>query len=216
MTGLIFDLDGTLLNTLEDLTDATNYALGCFGCPSRSLGEIRRIVGNGAKNQILKSLPGTPDDPDPEAVLSVYKSYYNTHCQVKTAPYPDIVDALEFLRQQYPIAIASNKPDSAVKALCEFWFPGIPALGERDGCPRKPAPDMVWEAMRMLQVDRCIYIGDSEVDITTAANAGVPCLSVLWGFRDQDALLSAGAEFFCDVPQNLIHRISEMEAHNGQ
>lgn len=216
MIGLIFDLDGTLLNTLEDLTDATNHALRCFGCPPRSLEEIRRVVGNGARNQILKSLPGKPDDPDPEQVLQVYQAYYTAHCQIKTAPYPGIQDALEVLRQTYPVAIVSNKPDAAVKSLCAIHFPGIPAFGERDGCPRKPAPDLVWEAMRMLSVDQGIYIGDSEVDIATAANAGVPCLSVLWGFRDRDMLLASGAQLLCDTPQSMIHMLSQMEVPNGK
>ena len=215
MTGLIFDLDGTLLNTLEDLTDATNYALAQFGCPSRTLEEIRRVVGNGAKNQIAKSLPGKADDPDVDRVLAVYKEYYNAHCQVKTGPYEGVMEALAELSREFPVAIVSNKPDSAVKSLCEFHFPGVYALGERPECPRKPAPDMVYKAMRDLNVDRCIYIGDSEVDIVTAKNAGVPCLSVLWGFRDRDVLEAAGGSWFCERPEEMPAMLRAMEENNG-
>ena len=216
MTGLIFDLDGTLLNTLEDLTDATNYALAQFGCPSRTLEEIRRVVGNGAKNQISKSLPGKADDPDPDRVLAVYKKYYNDHCQIKTRPYDGILDALADLSREYPVAIVSNKPDTAVKPLCAAHFPGVYALGETAECPRKPAPDMVYKAMRDLDVDRCIYIGDSEVDIATAKNAGVPCLSVLWGFRDRDVLEAAGGSWFCENPEDMPAMIKAMEETYGK
>ena len=203
MIGLIFDLDGTLLNTLEDLTDATNYALNQFGCPGRTLEEIRRVVGNGARNQICKSLPGNADDPDPDRVLAVYKEYYNAHCQIKTRPYDGVLEALAELAREYPVAIVSNKPDTAVKPLCATHFPGVYALGEIPDCPRKPAPDMVHKAMKDLNVDGCIYIGDSEVDITTAKNAGVPCLSVLWGFRDREEIEEAGGNHFCEKVEEM-------------
>ncbi len=216
MIGLIFDLDGTLLNTLEDLTDATNYALNQFGCPPRTLEEIRRVVGNGARNQICKSLPGTAEDPDPEQVLAVYKKYYNDHCQIKTRPYDGILDALADLSREYPVAIVSNKPDTAVKPLCATYFPGVYALGEIPDCPRKPAPDMVYKAMKDLQMDGCIYIGDSEVDIATAKNAGVPCLSVLWGFRDRDVLEAAGGTSFCETPEQMPAVIRAMEETYGK
>ena len=114
-TGILFDLDGTLLNTLQDLTDATNAALRRFGCPERSIGEIRSFVGNGARNQIRLSLPGRDDDPDLDAVLAWYKAYYAEHCQIKTAPYPGIAELLERLKGEWPMAIVSNKPDNAVK-----------------------------------------------------------------------------------------------------
>ena len=186
MTGILFDLDGTLLNTLEDLTDATNYALMQFGYPARTLEQVRRAIGNGAANQIRKSLPeGTPEETV-QQVLSAYKPYYTDHCQIKTRPYEGVLEALEILREKYPVAIVSNKPDSAVKALCADYFPGIYALGETAGCPRKPAADMVHKGMEAIGADRCIYVGDSEVDVLTANNAGVPCLCVLWGFRDPE------------------------------
>ena len=138
MTGILFDLDGTLLDTLEDLLDATNYALGIHGYPERTLPELRRFVGNGAMNQIRLSLPEGSTPEEVQAVLDTYKPYYTAHCQIKTAPYPGILDALTVLKENYPIAIVSNKPDAAVKALCADFFPGIYALGETADCPRKP------------------------------------------------------------------------------
>lgn len=209
-TGLLFDLDGTLLDTLEDLLDATNFALRAHGFPERSLEQLRKVVGNGAANQIRKSLPeGTPEDTV-QQVLATYKPYYTDHCQIKTRPYEGIREVLALLKEKYPIAIVSNKPDSAVKALCRDWFPGIYALGESAACPRKPAPDMVYQAMAAIGAESCIYIGDSEVDILTARNASVPCLSVTWGFRDKEMLKEAGGIVFCDIPANIVKTIEEM------
>ena len=210
MLGWIFDLDGTLLNTLEDLTDATNYALAQFGCPARTLEEIRRVVGNGARNQICKSLPGKADDPDPEQVLAVYKEYYNAHCQIKTRPYDGILDALAELGEKYPLAIVSNKPDPAAKALCADYFPGIYTLGEAPECPRKPAPDMVYKAMSAIGVEKAVYVGDSEVDVQTAKNAGIPCVSVLWGFRDREDIEEAGGTYFCEKTTKMVEKIEEV------
>lgn len=201
-TGILFDLDGTLLNTLEDLVDATNYALAAFGHPPRTLKEVRRFVGNGAENQIRLSLPDDNKE-DLQQVLAVYKPYYTDHCQIKTKPYEGVLEALKALGETYPIAIVSNKPDAAVKALCADYFPGIYALGEAAGCPRKPAADMVYKAMKEIGVDRCIYVGDSEVDVLTAKNAGVPCVCVLWGFRDREDLEAAGADYFCRTTEEM-------------
>ena len=209
-TGILFDLDGTLLNTLEDLTDATNAALAHFGCPGRTLGEIRTFVGNGARNQIRLSLPGKADDPQLDAVLDWYKSYYSTHCQIKTAPYEGILEALDEIRQEFPVAIVSNKPDAAVKSLSALHFPGVFSLGEAADCPRKPAPDMVLRAMEAIGVEKCIYVGDSEVDIRTARNAAVPCISVLWGFRDREVLEEEGGRYFCAAPEQLRAVIEEV------
>ena len=208
-TGILFDLDGTLLDTLEDLLDATNVALAHFGCPARTLAELRTFVGNGARNQIRLSLPGMADDPELDEVLAFYKEYYSGHCQNKTAPYPGVLNALAELRE-YPMAIVSNKPDAAVKTLCEQYFPGIYALGEAADCPRKPAPDMVHKAMKEIGVERCIFVGDSEVDIHTAQNAGVPCISVLWGFRDREVLEGEGGQHFCQTAGELVALIREL------
>lgn len=211
-TGLLFDLDGTLLDTLEDLLDATNHALTACGYPKRTLAELRRFVGNGAYNQIRRSLPEGTEETEIQRVLAVYKPYYTAHCQVKTRPYTGIPEALKQLRKKYPLAIVSNKPDEAVKTLCAQYFPGIYALGETADCPRKPAPDMVHRAMEAIGADSCVYIGDSEVDILTARNAGVPCLSVLWGFRDRHDLLDAGGDYacFCETTGELPERIEEL------
>ena len=171
---------------------------------------MRRAVGNGAANQIRKSVPeGTPEETV-QQVLSVYKPYYTDHCQIKTRPYDGILPVLKRLEETYPIAIVSNKPDSAVKALCADYFQGIYALGEAAGCPRKPAADMVFKAMKAIGVDRCIYVGDSEVDVQTAKNAGVPCVCVLWGFRDREDMEAVGAEYFCRTPEEMEQTIREI------
>ena len=209
-TGILFDLDGTLLNTLEDLKDATNAALRHFGCPERTLEEIRSFVGNGARNQIRLSLPGREDDLELDAVLEWYKGYYSTHCQIKTAPYDGIEAALADLGRDYALAIVSNKPDNAVKTLSALHFPGIYAQGESAACPRKPAPDMVFQAMKAIGVETCIYVGDSEVDICTARNAGVECISVLWGFRDREILEDEGGRHFCAEPADLRAVVEEI------
>ena len=210
MTGILFDLDGTLLDTLEDLLDATNYALEYHGYPPRTLPEVRRFVGNGAMNQIRLSLPEGSAPEEVQAVLDTYKPYYTAHCQIKTAPYPGIAEARAALKEKYPIAIVSNKPDSAVKALCADFFPGIYSLGETPDCPRKPAAHMVYKAMAAIGADRCVYVGDSEVDVLTANNACVPCLSVLWGFRDREDMEAAGAVHFCENPSKLVEKIEEL------
>ena len=209
-TGILFDLDGTLLDTLIALTDATNSALAKFGFPPRTVEEVRRFVGNGAENQIRLSLPEGADTKWIGEVLAVYKPYYTAHCQIKTKPYDGILPALKTLAAKYPIAIVSNKPDAAVKALCADYFPSIFALGERSDCPRKPAPEMVFKAMEAIGVEKCIYVGDSEVDVLTAKNAGVPCLSVLWGFRDIEDMQAVGAEHFCNDTSLLVRKIEEM------
>lgn len=209
-TGIIFDLDGTLLDTLEDLKDAVNYALAQFDCPGRTAREVCSFVGNGVAKLIERALPGAANDPDPKEVLAVYQTYYNAHCQVKTAPYPGILDVLAILGEKHPLAIVSNKPDVAVKSLCRLHFGDIYARGETADCPRKPAPDMVFQTMEKLGLDSCIYVGDSEVDVQTAKNANVPCVSVTWGFRTQAQLQEAGAEYFCHEAAQLPQIIEEI------
>ena len=210
MKAVLFDLDGTLLNTLEDLTDATNAALAHFGCPPRTVEEVRSFVGNGAERLIRLALPGKADDPDVAAVLEWYKTYYAAHSQIKTRPYEGILEALEEVKREFPVAVVSNKPDNATKRLCAQYFGNVFALGESSACPRKPAPHMVYQAMKAIGAESCVYVGDSEVDVRTAKNAGVPCLSVLWGFRDQDTLLEAGADHFCEKPADLLKTLKEM------
>ncbi len=191
---VLLDLDGTLLDTLEDLTDGVNYALGCYGLPQRTLEEIRGFIGNGA-GLLIQRASGNAENW--REILACYKEYYDAHCQIKTKPYNGVLEAMEELKQEYPIAIVSNKQDEAVKMLCADYFPGVCALGETPDCPRKPAPDMLQKAMAAVGADRCVYVGDSEVDIITAKNAGGPCVSVLWGFRDEDTLRRNGAKYCC-------------------
>ena len=205
-TAILFDLDGTLLDTLADLHAAVNHTLEAFGYPKRSLDEVRRFVGNGAGRLIALAVP---ENADPEPVLAAFQEYYRDHCQIQTGPYPGIMDALAQLGANYPLAIVSNKPDKAVKELCGSLFPGILARGEDADCPRKPDPAMVHQAMKALGVEKCIYVGDSEVDIATAKNAGVPCVSVTWGFRDVAELEKAGGKIFCHTAEALMETIEQ-------
>ena len=211
---MIFDLDGTLLDTLQDLHDAVNYALTQFGYPERTLEEVRQFVGEGAGKLMERAVP---KGADPEPVLSCFRTYYAAHTQVKTRPYPGIPEALEALGKKYPLAVVSNKPDEAVKILGKAYFPSLYARGEAPDCPRKPNAAMVHKTMEALGVQGCIYIGDSQVDVETAKNAGVPCLSVTWGFRDLDCLRSAGATHFCHAPEDLPRTLETMkEEYYGQ
>ena len=206
-TGILWDLDGTLLDTLEDLADAVNYALAHFGYPERTIEEVRRFVGNGARRLMALAVP---EGADADAAFEVFHTYYDAHCQIKTKPYEGIPEVLAQLGEKYPMAIVSNKPDSAVKLLCAQYFPGLYARGESADCPRKPAPDMVYKAMAEIGADRCIYVGDSEVDVLTAKNADVHCLSVLWGFRDRDDMEAVGGKYFCDSTKELAEKLEEL------
>ena len=206
-TGILWDLDGTLLDTLEDLADAVNYALAHFGYPERTIEEVRRFVGNGARRLMALAVP---EGADADAAFEVFHTYYDAHCQIKTKPYEGIPEVLAQLGEKYPMAIVSNKPDSAVKLLCAQYFPGLYARGESADCPRKPAPDMVYKAMAEIGADRCIYVGDSEVDVLTAKNADVPCLSVLWGFRDREDMEAVGGNYFCDSTKELAEKLEEL------
>lgn len=198
--GILFDLDGTLLDTLEDLADGVNHVLKERGWEARSVEEVRRFVGNGVRRLMEQAVP---EGADVEEALAAFQSYYAAHCRIKTRPYEGIPEALKELSRTYPMAIVSNKPDIPVKQLCGQLFPGIFALGEREGCPRKPAPDMVYRAMEVLGVGKCVYVGDSDVDVVTAKNAGAPCVSVLWGFRNREEIAAAGGKIFCQTPDQL-------------
>lgn len=218
-TGILFDLDGTLLDTLQDLTDAVNHTMERYGCPKRSVEDVRRFIGNGARQLIALSAGEKAEFLDVDRMLSDYKRYYDAHCQVKTAPYPGIPEALEQISQRYPVAIVSNKPDPAVKILCRHYFGDTYALGETTDCPRKPAPDMLYKAMAAMDVEACIYVGDTEVDLETAQNAAMPCISVLWGFRDRKILENAGGKYFCAGAEQLLPTIEKIiteEVTNGQ
>ncbi|MBR2047304.1 MAG: HAD family hydrolase [Oscillospiraceae bacterium] len=212
--GILFDLDGTLLDTLEDLADATNFVMDTFGFPRRTIEEVRRFVGNGAMGLIRLAVPeGTAPDRAEEA-FRAFQTHYRANCQKKTRAYDGIPQVLAWLKDQgYPVAIVSNKPDAAVKVLCADYFPGLYARGEAPDCPRKPAPDMAWKAAEYLGVkpERCIYVGDSDVDVRTARNAGMEPLSVLWGFRDEQEIRAAGGIHFCRTPAELPEIVIELE-----
>ena len=206
-TSVLFDLDGTLLDTLGDLTAAMNRTLTRHGLPERTHRQVRAALGNGARRLMELSVPAGTDGALFETLLAEYNADYAAHCRIETAPYPG-VDAL--LRQLHAqgrkLAIVSNKPDEAVRALrTEFFADTVPiAVGEKQGIRRKPAPDTLLAAMAQLGAERTntVYVGDSEVDIATARAAGLPCISVLWGFRDRSLLESAGAQqFAADVDE---------------
>ena len=211
---VLFDLDGTLLDTLEDLADATNHIMEQFGFPKRTVEEVRRFVGNGAKRLIVQAIPEDASAETAEEAFSAFQSYYRANCQHKTRPYDGIPEVLEQLKREgYPMAIVSNKPDTAVQPLRDLYFPGLYAQGEQPGCPRKPAPDMVFRAAKALGVapENCIYVGDSEVDVITAKNADMACISVLWGFRDKQEIREAGGGHFCTAPVEIPEIVKQLE-----
>lgn len=206
---IIFDLDGTLLNTLEDLTDALNHTLESYKVPARTLDEVRRFVGNGLRKLLERAIPEGLDHPQFEEIFQSFKSYYLDHCKEKTAPYPGVMELLKELhRRDIPMAIVSNKNDRAVKQLAADFFDGLlsVAIGEREGILKKPAPDTVFTALKELGQDKesALYIGDSEVDLQTAANAGMDCISVSWGFRGRDFLKEKGASLIIDTPLEIL------------
>lgn len=211
-SAIIFDLDGTLLNTLEDLMDAANYALAQYGYPARTLDEIRRFVGNGVRNLMQRALPEGAAVSIFEEILSAFRSYYTAHCEDKTHAYEGVLELLRHLKDSgCKIAIVSNKLDSAVKELNQTYFSDYvqAAIGEKEGIRRKPAPDMVENALSELNASKkeTVYIGDSDVDIETAANAGLDCISVSWGFRDAEFLRKCGAAVIADTPQQVYELI---------
>ena len=207
---ILFDMDGTVLDTLRDLNAAVNRALSEFSYPTQSLEETRRKVGNGSRRLLELSLPeGTPKETV-DTILSWYLPYYNEHANDSTAPYPGILDLLDSLKKKrYPLAVVSNKPDRTVKELAAIHFPNLLeiAVGENEagGVRRKPWPDTLLAAANALGTDPgdCLYVGDSEVDVVTAARAGMDCASVLWGFRSRDELKDAGADLFFGTPLEL-------------
>lgn len=206
---VIFDLDGTLLDTLDDLMNACNYALRHIGVPQRSREEVRAFVGNGLARLMELAVPGGRDNPRYDEALSTIQAYYKAHNQEKTAPYPGILALVEELTVRgIAVAVVSNKPDSSVKPLAAHYFNGMfpVAIGERPGVRRKPAPDSVFEALKELGKDAstAVYVGDSEVDVATARNAGIPCISVTWGFRDRATLEAAGATMYAHTPEEVL------------
>ena len=205
---IIFDLDGTLLDTLTDLAEGTNYALRVNGFPERTTDEIRRFVGNGARKLIERAVPEGQIEAALEQVRQDFDIYYKVHCKDHTGPYPGIMEMLQELVQQgYALGVVSNKPDFAVQELIPEYFPDIFASvsGERQGVAKKPAPDLIREAMKNLQADssNAVYVGDSEVDLEAAANAGIPCISVAWGFKGRRFLEEQHAGMIIETPAEI-------------
>ena len=204
----VFDLDGTLLSTLGDLAASCNHALRANGMPERTIDEVRRFVGNGVKKLMERAIPGGLDNPLFEKTFADFRQHYMHHNLDTTCPYPGVMEMLESLRSRgKKVAVVSNKFYAATQALCKHFFGDLVdvAIGEREGIRKKPAPDTVNEALAQMNVgkERAVYIGDSDVDIMTANNCGMPCISVLWGFRDYDFLVEHGATIFVTSPLQL-------------
>ena len=211
-TTAIFDMDGTILDTLDDLADSVNYALGLHGMPASPRPEVRQHLGNGMDYLIAHSVPAGTSHELEQQVLAEFKADYAKRCVVKTAPYPGILDLMAELRRRgIARAVVSNKGDFAVQELVERYFPGVfdIAVGERKGVRRKPAPDTVYAVMDELGADPVdtVYIGDSEVDVETARNAGIACIAVDWGFRDHDVLVGLGAPVIVSDTRALLDEI---------
>lgn len=214
---LIFDLDGTLLNTLEDLTDSTNYALKEFNFPARTIEEVRNFVGNGVAKLIERAIPNGRENANFEKCLEVFKQNYAENMNNKTAPYAGIINLLQTLKSKnYKIAVVSNKFDLAVKGLCARYFADLVdiAIGENEkaGIKKKPAPDTVNQVLKEFNISNteAIYIGDSEVDIMTAKNSKMDCISVTWGFKDREFLIENNAKIIVDSPDEIINILDSL------
>ncbi len=208
----VFDMDGTILDTLEDLTDSVNYVLAQHGYPQPSIEAVRGFVGNGIRLLIERAVPQGLESGEIDRIHQEFMEYYKLHCADKTKPYAGIVELIRALRSAgCRTAVVSNKADAAVQELCEQYFPGLFdfALGERPGIARKPAPDSVYEVLKQFGVEQrdAVYIGDSDVDFDTAKNSGLDCISVTWGFRSEAFLREYGATVFADTPEEVAKKI---------
>lgn len=212
---VIFDLDGTLLNTLDDLADSTNYALSKFGYPTRTIEEVRQFVGNGVAKLIERAIPEGKNNPNFEKCLAIFKENYAQNMYNKTAPYNGIIEMLSNLKSKgIKIAVVSNKFDLAVKELCKKYFEGFIdfAAGENEAqeIKKKPAPDTVISVLTEFNFapEDAVYVGDSDVDIMTAKNSKMPCISVTWGFRDEKFLLENGATILINAPSEIYNHLT--------
>lgn len=208
----IFDLDGTLLSTLNDLASSTNYALRWAGMPERTIEEVCMFVGNGVKLLMERAIPEGVNNPKFEETYAKFREHYMEHNLDTTRPYDGVPELLhELKRRGKHLAIVSNKFYAATQDLAKHFFPDTieVAIGERENIRKKPAPDTVLEALRQLNVSKedAVYIGDSDVDIMTAKNCGLPCISVLWGFRDKDFLIEHGGSLFVEKPIEILSRL---------
>ena len=211
---IIFDLDGTLLNTLDDLADSINIMLEREGYPPRTREDIREFIGNGAKELVRKSLPEIASEEEAVRCLVVYRKIYLENMFQKTGPYEGINEILRTMKSLgIKIGVVSNKPHDATREMCEYYFAGIldAAIGDSPERNKKPAPDNVFEILRLLGADKAktLYVGDSEVDMETAKNAGLDCAGVTWGYRSEETLTEHGADYIVDEPEQLIHLIKK-------
>jgi len=204
----IFDLDGTLLDTLQDLATSVNYALRQHRMPEHSIDDVRRFVGNGVRRLMERAVPEGAANPAFEAAFATFREYYMEHSLDTTRPYDGIPELIHELKQRgCRMAVVSNKMMAATQELVHHFFPEIEvAIGEHEaeGIRKKPAPDTVFAAMKQLGQGSAVYVGDSDVDLATARNSGLPCISVLWGFRDREFLLAHGATTFVEKPCEIL------------
>ncbi len=210
----VFDMDGTILNTLEDLADAANYVLRRYGFPERSLQEVRSYLGNGIAALVKCAAPKETEEAVLKKMLADFLPYYGEHCEDKTKPYEGITELIQKLRSEgYLTAVVSNKADFAVQQLCEKYFPDCfdCAIGEREGARKKPAPDSVYAVLEELKVTKkdAVYIGDSEVDLKTARNSGLDEIIVTWGFREEEQMRALGARRIARTPGEVYEIIKE-------
>ncbi len=206
---IVFDMDGTLLDSLTDLQNTLNHCFRKVGFPERTYQEVRSFVGNGLRKLIERAVPKGTSDEKTDEILAMFKAHYMVHCADFTVPYEGIMEMLDHLKEAgYQMAIVSNKADEALKVLSRQFFGSYidVAIGERAGMNKKPAPDLVWLAMEQLGAtkENTVYVGDSEVDYQTAVNSQLPCISVLWGFRDKELLQEYGAECFANTPEEVV------------
>ena len=208
---VLYDMDGTVLDTLGDLVNAVNHTLEHFNMPQRSEKQIMGYLGNGARNLITQAAGEGASSELIDEMLAFYLPWYNSHCTILTAPYPGIIELMQTLKAAgVKQAVISNKQDSAVKPLAAQYFPGLleSALGESETVKKKPNPDAVLAALKELGVDKCdaIYVGDSEVDVQTAINADMACAAVSYGFRSVEELEAAGAKM-------IFHTVKELSEY---
>lgn len=208
----IFDMDGTILDTLEDLSDCMNYILKQHDMPSRTINEVRSFVGNGIRKLVSRAVPAGTSEETIDVLFDEFREYYKDHCAIKTKPYEGINDVIRKLREKGILtAVVSNKADFAVKSLCDDYFTDLfdASVGDKEGQRRKPYPDGVNSVLEQLGVARedAVYIGDSDVDFETAKNSEMDVIMVGWGFRDEDFILSKGAEFVIHQPEELLQFI---------
>ena len=209
---VIFDLDGTLLNTLDDLKDSLNYALAMHGYGEKTLEEVKSFVGNGVRKLVQRALPANTPEEEIQKCLADFKEHYKSNMQNKTRPYDGIMELLSELKNNnYSLAIVSNKFDAAVKVLATKYFGDLidVAIGESANVKKKPAPDSVFTAIKELgsDINESIFVGDSETDVQTAKNAGLPCIGVTWGFRTRNVLINEGADYIIDTPEEILDLI---------